>query len=333
MDAYLTGLSAAYVPADLSILALVFAFPALSLLLGPLALRLPGRLGRLVCWSWVIAAVVVVERATAEDPPGFRMLAICLVLLLGMKPVVAREDREGGGPALSFLAWLGWAGMWPGMRPGSFAKRGAPDLAEGRRLAIKGLVRVLAGALLMGAAWGTWRGTGSRILATIPLLPGISLILHFGLFNLLAGFWRGLGMRCRTLFPHPLASKTLSEFWGRRWNLPFTEMIQRAIYRPLSGPIGRNGAALAGFIASGLLHELAISVPVQGGYGLPLAYFAVHGGLILIERRPGVKAWLESGARGRVWTIAWLALPAPVLFHPAFLEGIIWPLVGIPPLA
>jgi len=39
-----------------------------------------------------------------------------------------------------------------------------------------------------------------------------------------------------------------------------------------------------------------------------------------IHRRPWV---------GRTWMLAWLALPVPVLFHPPFLAGVIWPLVGV----
>jgi hypothetical protein len=48
------------------------------------------------------------------------------------------------------------------------------------------------------------------------LLPGLSLVLHFGVFNLLAGAWRLAGVDCRPLFLAPLESTSLAEFWGRR---------------------------------------------------------------------------------------------------------------------
>jgi hypothetical protein len=88
---------------------------------------------------------------------------------------------------------------------------------------------------------------------------------------------------------------------------------------------------LAGFLFSGLLHELAISVPARGGYGLPTLYFALHGGLLRLERRIGV---LENAPGNtewarRVWTLGWLALPLPLLFHRPFLQQVIWPIVGI----
>jgi hypothetical protein len=85
------------------------------------------------------------------------------------------------------------------------------------------------------------------------------------------------------------------------------------------------------FLFSGLLHELAISVPVEAGYGLPLLYFTLHGGLVLLERRlEGTAAALPRwGWLGRAWTCGWLVLPLPILFHRPFLAGVVWPLIGM----
>ncbi len=85
------------------------------------------------------------------------------------------------------------------------------------------------------------------------------------------------------------------------------------------------------FVASGLLHELAISLPVRAGFGLPLLYFVLHGGLTLGEDALGrAKRPTESfGWLSRVWVIGWLLLPLPILFHPWFLRGVAWPIIGI----
>jgi alginate O-acetyltransferase complex protein AlgI len=108
-------------------------------------------------------------------------------------------------------------------------------------------------------------------------------------------------------------------------------MTALASYRPLSGRLGRRVATVAAFLASGLLHELAISLPVLAGFGLPMAYFLLHGMLVLTERRLDragrpVNGW---GMWSHVWVLGWLVLPAPILFHLPFLRGVVWPLIGM----
>jgi D-alanyl-lipoteichoic acid acyltransferase DltB (MBOAT superfamily) len=163
------------------------------------------------------------------------------------------------------------------------------------------------------------------------LLPGLSLVVHFGLFELLAGLWRFLGADCHQLFRAPLRSTSLEEFWGRRWNLAFSEMTALVVFRPLNEIVGRQWAMAAALLFSGCLHELAISVPVRAGYGLPSLYFALHAAAMQIESvlsRRGHPVdsipWL-----GRLWTLAWLVLPLPILFHLPFLRGCVWPLIGL----
>ena len=90
------------------------------------------------------------------------------------------------------------------------------------------------------------------------LLPGLSLIVHFGVFDVLAGAGGRAGVDCTPLFRSPLRSASLGEFWGRRWNLAFSEMTALAVYQPLVLRIGRRPALAASFLGSGLLHELAI---------------------------------------------------------------------------
>jgi hypothetical protein len=87
---------------------------------------------------------------------------------------------------------------------------------------------------------------------------------------------------------------------------------------------------MAGFALSGLLHQMAISVPVRAGFGLPLCYFLLHGVLVLVERTLSRRGHALSGWARRAWTIFWVVVPLPILFHRPFLAGVIWPLIGIP---
>jgi hypothetical protein len=167
--------------------------------------------------------------------------------------------------------------------------------------------------------------------ATGLLLVGLSLAFHFGIFNVAAGAWRALGVGCRPLFRAPLRSQSLTEFWSRRWNLAFSEMLALTVYRPLAGAVGRRTAVFLSFLGSGILHELAISVPVRAGYGLPTLYFSLHGLLTLLEQEMARRGWpIERlGWLARLWTLGWLVAPLPLLFHPWFICGVIWPIAGM----
>lgn len=329
----------AYLPHDLFSLALVGAVLAATLLIGLILSRLAPRwYARLLAWVTTIGATAGVERLCRDEPAGLRMLALIAALLWGMKGVVTVEARVDGMAMLSWWRWLCFAVLWPGMRPGIFAAAGRARLSGAWSLVGWGCLLGAIGFTFASLAWLVWhRGRPSLsdpiacILATGLLLPGLSLMLHFGIFNVLAGLWRLAGVDARPLFRAPLAARSLGDFWSRRWNLAFSEMTALGIYRPLSGSLGRRTALVASFLASGLLHELAISVPVLAGFGLPLAYFLLHGGLVLAERgleRTGraVTAW---GWKAHVWVLGWLALPMPILFHPPFLRGVVWPLIGM----
>ena len=105
----------------------------------------------------------------------------------------------------------------------------------------------------------------------------------------------------------------------------FSEMTAIAVYRPLAASVGRGPALLAGFALSGLLHEMAISVPVRAGFGLPLLYFLLHGILVLIEKALARAGHPLRGWPGRAWAFFWLVAPLSILFHQPFLAGVIWP--------
>ena len=314
----------AFTPGSSGVIGILVIALVAVLLAGLAITRIRSRsAARAAAWALVIATVVFAERVTANEPAGVRMLAVIGLLLYAMKAVVGVESDARLSPA----RWLAFAALWPGMRPALFATLPSAARAGAASLAAKGLVRVAIGAAFLAASQLALRETGSRAAATALALPGLSLILHFGVFNLAAGGWRALGVDADSLFRAPLRSTSLKEFWGRRWNLAFSEMTAIGVYRPVSSMAGRRIGVAAGFVASGVLHEVAISLPVKAGFGLPLLYFALHAIAMLVEPRLGLasKPWL-----GRAWTCAWLVLPLPILFHPPFLRGVVWPLTGIP---
>ena len=238
-------------------------------------------------------SVALVHLALLDAHPLARMLALVAVLFFWMKVAVA----AGASVPLGFYL------AWPGMRVAAFRRRRDRAYPDAWIHLGWGVFWFGLGALLVGAG------------SLIPLMVGLSLMLHFGLFRISTALWRFCGYDCRRLFRAPLLSRSLGEFWSRRWNLAFTELVQETVYRPVAARWGPAAATMAGFLFSGLLHEVAISLPVRAGFGGPLLYFFLHGLLVLFERRFRVG--------GRLWTFAWLIVPAPLIFHPPFVAGIL----------
>jgi alginate O-acetyltransferase complex protein AlgI len=264
-----------------------------------------------LAWAAMVALGAIADRATAGLDPIARTSAIASALLLGAKLVVLARDPLPLGRALAFTC------LWPGMKPAEFRER-APR-AGAASLVGRGLARAAAGGLALAAARAV--SPWSRTLAGSLALVGCSLVLHFGVLNVAAGALRAAGFDVGPLFRAPLLATSLGEFWGRRWNLAFSDLARAAIHRPLA----RRSPALAVaavFAFSGLAHEAAISLPVRAGFGGPFAYFALQGALVLAERR------LFRGAPGSAWTLGALALPLPLLFQPTFVSEVVLPLAG-----
>ena len=142
--------------------------------------------------------------------------------------------------------------------------------------------------LLFGAAlfWG-----GSRLVPEERELllgwvgmVGLAFMLHFGSFHLLSCAWRAGGVDARPLMNHPLASVRVSEFWGDRWNRAFRDITHRFLFRPLVAKMGPRRSLAVGFVFSGLVHDLLISVPAGRGYGGPTLFFVIQALAVLGER-------------------------------------------------
>ncbi|QEG23533.1 wax synthase family protein [Mariniblastus fucicola] len=303
------------------------------------------RMARMLAWLLTIASVASVERLLIDEPAGLRMVLIIVALLWAMKAVVGVESLNRK-PSLPLGNWLAFVLLWFGMRPKLFMKFSNQPRTDWGTYVLRGVNRIGLGVALIAIAIFLvfeWIGKDSSVVpfwrlwvATAFLMPGLSLLMHFGLFNLLVGFWRRFSINCTPLFRAPLLSTSLTEFWGKRWNLAFSEMTAVSVFRPIkarlrNSEIGVHVATASAFLFSGLLHELAISVPVQAGFGLPLLYFLLHGIGMVAENmfdRFGIEI-LNRPWIGSLWTWAWVMIPIPILFHRPFLEGCVWPLIGI----
>jgi len=263
---------------------------------------------------------------SVQFPPWVFMWAMALALYAGCKWLTFREAVGRGlvfGPARA----LGYLLAWPGMEASAFLNhQNAPAKPSEAEWAFAFTKTGLGFVLLFGVS--------RRLFPFHPLaagwtaMCGVVFILHFGLFHLLSLTWRRAGVKATPLMQNPLATKSLSEFWGGRWNTAFNELVFRYIYRPVRRRTTPAFATLAAFGLSGLVHELVISLPARGGFGLPTTYFVIQGFGLLLERSAfGQKIGLGNGLPGRAFALAIAAGPAFFLFPPPFIRNVILPML------
>ena len=93
--------------------------------------------------------------------------------------------------------------------------------------------------------------------------------------------------------------------------------------------LGIRAATVAVFIVSGLVHELVITLPAHGGYGLPTFYFLLQAvGLVAERSAIGRRLGLGQGARGWMFATVTAAAPAVLLFPPPFVHRVVVPMLG-----
>ncbi len=219
--------------------------------------------------------------------------------------------------------------LWPGMDAVAFLDENRAPARPGRAQFIGALA---ATGLGVGLFWGAARLVpGSAILARGWLgLFGLIFMLHFGALHLVSLGWRALGIDAQPLMRAPIAAASLGEFWSVRWNTAFHVLARDYMVQPLRTTIGTPKAVLVAFVASGLVHDLVISVPAGGGFGLPTAYFTLQGMALLLTRSStGRHLGLNSGLRGRGVAVLVTAGPAFWLFHPAFVENVMIPFMRV----
>jgi len=157
-------------------------------------------------------------------------------------------------------------------------------------------------------------------------LLGLIFLLHFGTFHILSILWRRAGVTAPPIMRTPALATSLSSFWGRRWNAGFHQLVHSLVFRRLHAKLGRAGATLSAFLVSGLIHDLVISLPAKGGYGLPTAYFTLQAIGMLFERSSAGKLLgVRRGVAGWLFTLVVAGGPALWLFHPPFVKRVILP--------
>lgn len=261
-----------------------------------------------------------------DYPRWLIMWLIAFAIYSTCKLLTLRGVAVNGASTSRTFAYLMF---WPGMCARRFldcnAKVRTPDVARW----IKAIFRLSLGVVLL---WVVVR----RIPIADDLLRGwigmfgIILLLHFGMFDLLALSFQTAKIDAQPLMNEPLLAQSVAEFWSKRWNVAFNQLAHRFVFRRVVGKVGITGAILLTFGCSGVVHDLVISVPAGGGYGLPTAYFVFQGLAVLLERSNfGRRIHLQHGFRGRLFTMLVTAGPAFWLFHPIFVRNVMLPFLHV----
>jgi hypothetical protein len=305
---------------------LIFTIPLWGYLI-----LLSDKINATLC-GWVSAIGFIGLIYFFEEANPLTLMLLYIISTFWSLKLVVVNNHLGKVNRLTFIQWCVFCYGWFGMNPSPFKYfpgKAFPDYLFHIK---KGISRIIIGLLLINLAY--WYHSYSNHSVTITYivhtcyLVGLSLILHFGLLNINTGLLRMKGVNVSVLFNNPIKSKTLQEFWSRRWNLAFVELTTLAVLRPLKKRYGQNIAFWASYVFSGLLHELAISLPVRSGYGLPFLYFIIQAALILGIEKYIIKPDTSSFKR-LVWLMVCLFLPMPILFHQPFIRGVILPLVDL----
>jgi len=259
-----------------------------------------------------------------EWPRWAQMWSLALVIYIGCKWLTWHDAAVRNVPVWKHCAYLF---AWPGMDAPSFlGEARATRTSECDSIEwTKAIASVAAGTVLLFVVARVLPTQREYAMGWIGM-KCLALILHFGAFHLLSCWWRGRGVEARALMNRPLASTSLGEFWGRRWNTAFRDLTHRFLFRPCASWFGTRGGVLAGFLFSGAIHDVVISVPARGGYGGPTVFFAIQGAAMLIERSGfGRRIGLGAGWWGRLFALVVLIAPLGLLFHAPFVVGIVVP--------
>jgi hypothetical protein len=271
----------------------------------------------------IVLPAAVLFMMPADVPRWAFMWTLAVAIFAGCKWLTWSEARDATAPW-----WLhaGYLLAWPGLDANTFLTFPSRDVVRPKPSEwMAGGLKLVAGIVLF---WGIARRVSNAqdVLKGWVGMTGLILMLHFGLFQWISCAWRAMGVQARPLMNRPLSSTSVSEFWGKRWNTAFRDLTHRFLFRPLTNRLGPRGAIAAGFLFSGVVHDIVISLPSGGGYGLPTLFFVIQGAALLAERSAAGKGLgLGRGTGGWLFTMLVLLVPAFGLFHPPFVRNIILP--------
>ena len=254
------------------------------------------------------------------ESPVTKLVWATLGLLFLQKVSCLVRNIQSSLPIPRAWGWPAYLFLWPGMRPETFTKRSLKDKPLGH-VFVTGFLFFILGfgsQIILFLYWGYLPTFIRPYLGLFSFL----ILIHFGFSSILFVVFRISGWKVEPLFMSPFLSTSLRDFWSCRWNLAFVDMDKRLFLPLFSKKLPKMVGFIGIFLLSGILHEIGISYPVNAGWGGPLLYFIIHGGLTCIESKISI---LKLPLYGRIWLWTSILVPLPLLFHQPFIDTFIEP--------
>lgn len=179
----------------------------------------------------------------------------------------------------------------------------------------RALIRTLLFAAAAVAAYRLADMSGIRLVRWLAVTAFVYAVAD-GLVAMLRFAFGAAGHALPPIHRDPILSRSLSEFWGERWNLAVGDWLAAHCFRPLARARRARLGLAAAFVASAMIHFYVAWAPA--GVELAVlsgAFFLVHGALVGIERALGVRRW--PPAAGHAWVLGAFACTLPLFLEPA----------------
>jgi hypothetical protein len=212
-----------------------------------------------------------------------------------------------------------------------FAWMGTRTIERNKRgFDIASLLRLIAAAMVFAMGLACLKAVSAAgIWLLLRWFAGAVMILAFAEMASASHDWLTalMGVNAPSLMRSPFLSKSVTEFWTKRWNVAASELG----FGPLCfTPLARHGVVLAlfaAFTASAVGHVL-LAFMAMGRWRISIscgAFFIVQPLLIVAERKIKVKRWPTTAARA--WTVAALGVTSPLFVGPVI--QLITPSLGV----
>ncbi|MEE9386526.1 MAG: MBOAT family protein [Nannocystaceae bacterium] len=298
------------------------------------------QLGFSVAMAWAFGLIAVSYWVGSRRPRIARQIGVwgaaLLPFLLPPQEHTARWVSAGFAIVFAIKAWERGAGriadprFWDSFPTFVFWWLVPPDLrwpthaAEARGNRRVGVRKLCRAAAKLAVYLALLRLTGAYpnavdiwIVHTLRAMLMIYTLVS-AISDLVCGLAMLTGVHVAEVFLSPALSRSPSDFWANRWNRYISGFARRQIFFPSVHALGANGAALAVFLVSGLMHEylvIACSGRLGSYTGWTTAFFLLHGVGVLVSRALRRMPRFPRAA-AVLLHLTWLAGTSPLFFRP-----------------